>query len=97
MDTGKAKALALLDLSADFDTIDYSVLLDHLSDKYDISGTALTCIRSFLINRFQSIKVRNCFSKAAPLFYSVPQGSVLVPLLFTLCTTSLSSLIHNHK
>jgi len=67
MDTGKVTALTLLDLSAAFDTVDYSVLLDRLSDWYGTSDTALTWrIRSFLINRFQSIKIRKCFSKAVP-------------------------------
>ena len=91
MDTGKVTAITLLDLSEAFDTIDYSVLLDRLSDWYDISGTALTWIRSFLINRFQSIKIRKCFSKAVPLFCGVPQGSVVLgPLLFTQDTTKLT-------
>jgi len=92
MDTGKVTALTLLGLFAAFDTIDYSVHLDRLSDWYGIFGTALTWIHSLLINRFQSIKIRNCFSKAVPWFYGVPQCSVLVPLLYT-----LSYLIHNHK
>ena len=92
-----ATTLILLDLSAPFDTIDYSVLLDLASDCYGISGTALTWIHSFSTNSFQSIQIRNRFSKAVPLFCSVSQGSVLVPILFNLYTTPLSSLIHSHK
>ena len=65
MDTGKVTPLTLLDLSAAFDTIDYSVLLD--------------------------------LSKAAPLYYDVPQGCVLEPLLFTEYATPVSPLIHSHK
>jgi len=42
METGKVTAVTLLDLSATFDTINYSVLLDRLSDWYGIAGTALT-------------------------------------------------------
>jgi len=56
--------ITLLDLYAAFDTIVYSVLLDLLSVWYGMSGTALTSICSFLINMFQSIKIRKCFSKA---------------------------------
>jgi len=88
MDTGNVTALRRLDVSAVFDTIDYSVLLDRLSDWYGISGTALTWILSFLILRFQSMKIRK------KMLY---KGSVLGPLLFTLHNTPLSSLIHNHK
>ena len=77
MDTGKVTALTLLDLSAAFDTIDYSILLGRLFDWYGISGTALTRIRSFLINRFQSIKIRKCFAKAVPLFCGVPKAVFL--------------------
>ena len=60
MDTGKVTALTLLDLSAAFDIIDYFVLIDRLSDWYGISCTIIIWIGSFLINRFHSIKIRNC-------------------------------------
>ena len=92
MDT-KVGSLTLLYFSAAFYTIDFSFLLDRLSNWYGISGTAVTWIHSFLINRFQSVKIRNCFPKAVPLFCGVPQGSVIGPLLFTLYT----SLIRGHK
>jgi len=92
MDTRKVTALTLSDLPVAFDTVDYSVLLYRVSDWYGTSGTAFTWIRSFLVNRFESIKIRNCFSKAGPLFCGVSQGSVLRPLLFTLYITPLSSL-----
>ena len=40
MDKGGVTALTLLDLSAAFDTIDYTTLTDRLSDWYGISGQA---------------------------------------------------------
>ena len=40
LDAGKVTALTLLDLSATFEIVDYSVLLDCLSDWYAISGIA---------------------------------------------------------
>jgi len=88
IDTGMVTALTVLDLSAAFDTLDYYVLLVSLSDWYGISGRALTWIHSFLVNMFQSIKIRKRLCS---------QDSVLRPLLFTLYTTPLSSLIHSHK
>ena len=86
MDTGKTTALVLLDLSAAFDTLDHSSIIELLSVWYGISGTAVNWVRSYLSNRVQRVKLLD-------KHYGVPQGSVLGPLLFTLYTTPLSSVI----
>ena len=97
IDSVKGTRLTLFDLSADFETIVYSVLLGRLFDWHGTLNAALTWIHSLLTNRSQSIKIRNCFSEAVPGFCGVPQVSVLGPSLFTLYANPLSSLIHSHK
>ena len=93
MDSGKAVALTLLDLSAAFDTIDHTILFNCLRDWFGVDGTVLMWIKSYLTNRRQKVKLGNSFSDAFSLPYGVPQGSVLGPLLFTLYTTPLSHII----
>ena len=87
----------MLDLSAAFDTIDHNILIKRLSLWCGISGIALNWFLSYLTGRHQTIKTANCFLAALPTSCGVPQGSVLGPLLFTLCTTPLSSVIQNHN
>ena len=91
VDSGKAVALTLLDLSAAFDTIDHSLLYDCLHDRFGLDGTVLLWIKLYLSNRKQKIKIG--FSESVILPFGVPQGSVLGPLLFTLYTSPLSQVI----
>ena len=93
VDSGKAVALTLLDLSAAFDTIDHSLLYDCLHDWFGLDGTVLSWIKSYLSNRKQKIKISDSFSEAVILPFGVPQGSVLCPLLFTLYTSPLCQII----
>ena len=95
MDSGKAVALTLLDLSAAFDTIDHDILFNSLRDWFGVDGTVLRWIKSCLSNCKQKVKLCNSFSDAFSLPYGVPQGFVLGPLLFTLYTTPLSNIISN--
>ena len=94
---GEATALILLDVSAAFDTIDYSTLLDCLLDWFGVSGLDLKWFSSYLIERYQCVKIGSTLSKLQKLLFSVPQGSVLGPLLFSLYTSPLSTLIGRHE
>ena len=96
MDTGKVTALTLLDLSADFDSIDYTILLQRLDDWFGLTGMALNYFKSYLTGRCKRIRLGECFSSIVDLYFGVPQWSVLGPLLFTLYTTPLSSMISGH-
>ena len=47
LDAGRSTALLLLDLSAAFDTIDHSNLLNHLKNWFGILSIALNLLSSF--------------------------------------------------
>ena len=79
MDSGKAVALTLLDLSAAFNTIDHDILFNFLRDWFGVDGTVLRWIKSYRLNRKQKVKLGNSFSDAFSLPYGMPQGSVLAP------------------
>ena len=70
-------------------TISYS----HLSSWFDIHGTVLNWFRSYLSSRCFRVKCINNFSSVHTCLCSVPQRSVLDPLLFVIYTTLLSTLI----
>ena len=84
VDKGAAVGLVLLGLSAAFNTTDHLILFNCLQLKW---------VQSYLNSRKQRIKIDGHLSDAFKLPYGVPQGSVLGPLLFTLYTTPLSSVI----
>ena len=77
MAKGSVTALTLLDLSAAFNTIDHTILLDRLKVYYGISELALGWFKSYLSGRTCSVKVGNTLSHLAALQYGIPQGSVL--------------------
>ena len=53
VDKGQISLLALLDVSAAFDAVDYSILLDRLSISLGLTGSAYDWMRSFIVGRTQ--------------------------------------------
>jgi hypothetical protein len=96
-DSKKISLLALLDLSAAFDTLDHGIVLQRLETTFGITGTALTWFQSYLSDRSQRVVADGHVSDVFGLQFGVPQGSVLGPVLFTLYTQPLSHVIESHN
>ena len=94
--TGHVTVLVSLDLSAAFDTLDHNILIDILNRHFNISDLALSWFRSYLSQRSQFVKMDNFSSSLTSLNSSVPHGSVLGPIFFSLYTSPMCSIIVQH-
>ena len=95
LDNQHCVLLTLLDLSAAFDTVDHSVLLDRLSNSFGIKDEALSWITSYLSNRKKCVVINGVSSDDHSSNYDVPQGSVLGPDLFKKYGSPLAKLIRS--
>ena len=84
--------LSLLYLSAAFDTIDHSILIARSRTIFGCSSTALDRFISHSGCRTQSV-FDGHESTPSVLQYGVPQGSVLGPLLCTLYSHPLTTIM----
>ena len=95
VDSGRISLLALLDVSAAFDTVDHAILLDRLSISFGITGSAFDWMRSFIVGRTQTVHYCGSISQCAVVRSGVAQGSVLGPLLYVLYTADIQKLVES--
>ena len=97
LDKGKNVILILLDLSAAFDTVYQSFLLVTLEKRFGIKGTVVNWFSPYLCERTHFVDIDQSQSSARDLFVSVPQGSVLGPVLYLLYTSPISEIIKKYN
>ena len=77
--------------------IDYDIQLSRLSNVYGMTGDALDWFRSYLTSRIQRVVIENAVSLDQELGFGVPQGSVLGPKNYCMCTNPVSDIIQRHE
>jgi hypothetical protein len=97
MSKGNITMLVMLDLSAAFDTIDHTILLNRLQTMYGIEQEALKWFKSYLTGRTQAVRINNSESNKLSLPFGVPQGSKLGPVLFNAYIAPLSKIASKHQ
>ena len=94
MSQQQVTGLCLLDLPAALTLLTIrTILLHRRKSWFGFTDTVLSWIQSYLSSRSFTVDINGIKSPPSKLLYSVPQGSVLGPLLFILYTTPLSSII----
>ncbi len=97
MDNDKVVLFVLLDLSAAFDTIDHTILLNRLSTRCGICGTALKWVHSYLSDCTQTATIGSSHSASEVLKCGVLQGPILGPLLLSIYNSPLGKIIKKHN
>ena len=95
MDKGSATCLLFLDISAAFDALNNSILIERAKNLFRLHRNALVWLTSYLQGRTAITCSNGVLSSPLPLSTGVPQGSTLGPLLFALYVAPLGMLVED--
>ena len=93
IDRQRVTALAALYISAAFDTVDHTILLNVLNETYGIKASASKWVEDYLKDRSTKVKINNTVSADKKLPFSVPQGSCAGPVFNNLHASTLGDTI----
>ena len=82
-----------LHLSARFDTVDHSILIKTLSDKYGMCDTAFQWFKRYLQSRSFKALINKNYSREVDLTHGVPQGSAAGANCFNLYCSTLQKVV----
>ena len=97
MDNRTCVVLILLDMSAAFDTISHSILLNRLNTKFSITGNANKWLESYFTNRSQRVIIDGFLSDSVDIACGMPQGSILGPKGYPLYVTPIFNIANKHN
>ena len=86
--------MALLDLSAAFDTVDHTIFLRRLATEFGIEARALDWMKSYLSDRSQQVIVDGTRSEKVSLETGFPQGGGAGPWAYSRYTQPVAKIVH---
>ena len=87
MNRNEVALSVLIDYYKALDTIDHRILLEKLQNMKN----TIKIICSYLIERYQYLQIKDKRSTLLPMFFDVPQGSILGLALFNLYIAELAN------
>ena len=88
MNKNEVTIAVMIDYSKAFDTIDHSILIRKLS-RLGFGKSIVQLIISYLSNRKQYVQIDDRKSQTKNIYFGVPQGSILGPILFNIYVADL--------